>query len=89
MKLTEEELKELNEFAELLYTDEELAQIFEVRPVELKAEMMKEDSIIARTIHAARFRKKSQLRKANIQMAINGSTPAMNQVNDLLKKLES
>lgn len=89
MKLNEEELKELNEFAELLYTDEELAQILEVRPTQLKAEMMTPESEVARTIHAARFRKKSQLRKANIQMAINGSTPAMTQVNELLKKLES
>jgi hypothetical protein len=89
MKLTKNELKELNEFAELLYTDSELAEILEVKPVELKAELMREGSDIARVITAARYRKRSQLRKAIIKMAINGSTPAMNQVNELLKKLEN
>lgn len=88
IELTAEELKELEAFTELLYTDEELAAILEVPVARLKAEFKKEHSQVARTITAARFRVESSLRKANIQMALRGSTPAMAQANELLKRLK-
>lgn len=89
LNLSEDELKELRTFAELLYTDKDLAEILEVREAQLQAEMMHMDGEVSRVIRSARYLQESKLRKANIQMALNGSTPAMTQALELLIKIKS
>lgn len=89
MNLSEEELKELAAFAELMFSDYQLAEIFEVPAARFKAEMMMESSAVRRTVNAARYKVEASLRKAQIEMALRGSTPAGTACNELLTKMRS
>lgn len=89
IELSEEELKELGLFAELLFSDKELAEIMQVPPAKLKAEMMIENSVVKRTILASRYKVEASLRKALIEMAQRGSSPAATACSELLMKMRS
>lgn len=89
IRLSEEELKELDVFAALMFSDNQLAEILEVSSAALKAEMMIEDSPVRRVISTARYRVEASLRKAQIEMALRGSTPAGAACNELLMKMRS
>jgi hypothetical protein len=88
MKLSEEELKDLEAFAGFIFSDKELAEILDVSETQLAAEMKKPDSKIRKTIVASRYKVEASLRKVQIDLALRGSTPAMAICNDYLKKIK-
>lgn len=89
IKLDENQLAELSEFATLMFSDAELAEILEVTTAELKAEMKITESPVRRTILAARYKVEASIRKAQIDMALRGSTPALAACLDLIKKMKT
>jgi len=74
--LTEDEQTNLSHFAELLFSDEQLAALLEMHPKEFRIEMMKKGSAIYKTVTASRIKSEASVREGVLAMAQRGSTPA-------------
>ena len=86
-EFTDEEYVEIEYFASLLYTDEQLSRILEIPHDELRMEMMLHKGKLYRSITRGRFKTESAHREAAIKMSQRASTPAHNQVEELLRKM--
>ena len=87
-QFTEEEYNEIEHFASLLYSDEELSRILEVPAEDLRLEMMLRKGELYRRITRGRFITESAHREAAIKMSQRGSTPAHTQVEELIRKMK-
>ncbi len=76
MNLNPEELKELESFAALFFTLQELAIIMQVEEAALKSELRKPDSVIGAAIQRGRLLQEAKLRQSIIDLATQGSSPA-------------
>lgn len=84
---TDKELDELEGFAELLFSNDQLAQICETKTSTIIAEISLETPA-GRRIIKGRLKTEASLRDAQIKMALNGSQPAANECFQLLKQMK-
>ena len=71
--------QQIEEFAQLQFTDDEIAQIMETDVSDLTAEF-------AANIDRGRLLAEAEVRKSILQMAKQGSTPAQKQLMELNKQ---
>ncbi len=77
MNLNSEQLTELEEFASLLMSPEEIATILEIDRAELKKEIKSESGPVYTAFIKGKLKTEAALRKATIKFAQQGSTPAL------------
>lgn len=77
MQLSDEQLKELEEFAGLLMSPEEIAIILEIEPAHLKKEIKSASGPVYTAFIRGKLKTEALLRKTTIQFAKQGSTPAL------------
>lgn len=76
MCLNDEQLKELQQFAELFYTVKEIAVIMQLNAADLIAEIKNESGPVYENFFAGRMRAEAMVRKSIIKLAQQGSSPA-------------
>lgn len=87
MEATDKELQTAEQLGELLCTTHEIAVFLERDERQLEAELKAGTSALAKAVLRGRFRTVLAVRRSEIDMAINGSSPAQNLVDDLMKRL--
>jgi hypothetical protein len=85
MQYDEEKLKEIEEFAELQFTPDEVAVIVGIDAGEFMAEMMDERGEIAVAYNRGRLRAEAEVRQSILRLAKQGSTPAQKQILDIIE----
>lgn len=86
--LSDIDLKELEEFASLYISFDELAEILEVDAIELKREFLKKKGDIYITIRKGQLLNKASIRKALFTLAINGSLQAAEKAITIIQNWE-
>lgn len=76
MNLTEEQLKVVEEMAELFFLPNEIAENIEVDAVDFCIEVLNTESPAGKSFSIGTLKGEIPLRKAISQAAINGSNPA-------------
>lgn len=76
MKLTKEQLTELEHFAGVFFSLQEMAIVMELDGEALKLEYEKAESVIHQTIQRGRLKQDAELRKIIFTLAKGGSSPA-------------
>ena len=76
MEMTEAFIAELENYASLMFTREEIAIILEVDPMELKTILKIGDSSASRAFQRGRLKREAEVRKGIFDLALNGSSPA-------------
>jgi len=84
--MTEEELKTVEEFAELHFSIEQIAIFTGREPLELKVLFVKKDKDFYTSVMRGRLKSEYALRKTVLQDAKNGSSPAQAQFINIIKK---
>lgn len=79
--------KEVEYFAGLLYTDEHLALILEMEVRELKVQLREGRTQVAKAVLRGRPLRECRVRAAELDMAENGSSPALAAARDMLKRM--
>jgi len=77
MNLTENQQTDLQEFAGIYLPLDKIARILEVDADELIEEYQKTNSQVRKLVDTGRLQTEAQLQKVTIQLAINGSVPAL------------
>lgn len=86
--LTPEEIQNLEDFAELLFSDRALAVVMELDPDEFRIAMKMQNGLIFQAVTRARLKSEGAIREGIIKMAARGSTPAQTMAMDLLKGMK-
>ncbi len=81
--LDEEQLKELENFSGLMFTITEIAILLEVNQYELKLCLNDKNSIEFKKYQKGKLLTQAELRRTQIKMAKQGSTPAFKHVMEL------
>jgi len=76
MEMTEAFILELENYASLMFTREEIAIILEVDPAELKVVLKDSDNPASRAFQRGRLKREAEVRKGIFDLALNGSSPA-------------
>jgi hypothetical protein len=76
MEMTEAFIRELENYASLMFTREEIAIILEVDPAELKVILKDGESSASRAFQRGRLKREAEVRKGIFDLAQNGSSPA-------------
>jgi hypothetical protein len=76
MEMTEAFIAELENYASLMFTREEIAIILEVDPMQLKKVLKNGDSAAFRAFQRGRLKREAEVRKGIFDLALNGSSPA-------------
>lgn len=89
MNLDEKGLSELEYFASLLLTDDELDAWLAAPRGTVAAAVRNPDSPIGRAVRTGRLKTKCEVRESILMSARRHSTPAQQMANDLLRALDS
>jgi hypothetical protein len=76
MEMTDAFIAELENYASLMFTREEIAIILEVDPGELKTILKDCESTVSRAFQRGRLKREAEVRKGIFDLALNGSSPA-------------
>lgn len=74
--LNESFITEVETYASLMFTKEEIAVILEVDPAELKTILEDQDNPIFKAFQRGRLKREAEVRKGIFDLAQNGSSPA-------------
>ena len=69
-------ITEVETYASLMFTKEEIAVILEVDPSELKVLLKDQDNPVFRAFQRGRLKREAEVRKGIFDLAQNGSSPA-------------
>jgi hypothetical protein len=86
MNLSEEQIKDIEQMAELFYSPEEIAINIEVDADEFKAQILAKSGAPFTAYMSGFFRGDMQLRKGIAQAAANGSNPAQQMLREIQKQ---
>lgn len=86
--LNQEEKDTLSEFAGLMMSNDDLANVLEMPKREFRIAMLMEDNEIFRIVTKARLITESKIRKGIIDMAERGSTPAQTSAEALIRNMK-
>jgi hypothetical protein len=76
MQMDESFISEIETYASLMFTKEEIAVILEVDPVEMKALLQERESVAFKAFQRGRLKREAEVRKGIFDLAQNGSSPA-------------
>ena len=76
MQQNESFISDIETYASLMFTKEEIAVILEVDPAELKALLQEGESPSFRAFQRGRLKREAEVRKGIFDLAQNGSSPA-------------
>jgi len=74
--LNESFITEVETYASLMFTKEEIAVILEVDPAELVTLLEDQDNLIFKAFQRGRLKREAEVRKGIFDLAQNGSSPA-------------
>jgi len=74
--LNESFITEVETYASLMFTKEEIAVILEVDPSELKILLKDKDNHVFKAFQRGRLKREAEVRKGIFDLAQNGSSPA-------------
>ncbi len=83
-----QQLQDLEHFASLLLTNEELEDIAEIPRGSLEQRLLKPADELGRAIRKGRLKRKCELHESLLNTALRHSTPALQMAVDLLRKIE-
>ena len=86
MNLNEEQLKEIEEYAGLMFTIKEIAIIMNLSYSDLKEEVKNENGNVYLSFKKGRLLIEAKIRKSIFDLAEDGSSPAQSLSLDLIKK---
>jgi hypothetical protein len=86
MNLTEEQLKVVEEMAELFFLPYEIAENIEIDPIDFSIEIQDKTTAAAQAFFKGTLKGEIPLRKAISQAAHNGSSPAQQMLMDIRRK---
>ncbi len=86
MNLNEEQLKEIEEYAGLMFTIKEIAIIMNLSCSDLKKEVQNENGNVYLSFKKGRLLIEAKIRKSIFDLAEDGSSPAHSLSLDLIKK---
>ena len=69
-------ITEVETYASLMFSKEEIAVIMEVEPIELKALLQDQVNPVFRAFQRGRLKREAEVRKGIFDLAQNGSSPA-------------
>ncbi len=69
-------ITEVETYASLMFTKEEIAVILEVDPLELKVLLKDQDNPVFKAFQRGRLKREAEVRKGIFDLAQNGSSPA-------------
>ena len=69
-------ITEVETYASLMFSKEEIAVILEVDPVELAVLLQDQDTPVFRAFRRGRLKREAEIRKGIFELAQNGSSPA-------------
>ena len=69
-------ITEVETYASLMFTKEEIAVILEVDPLELKILLKDQDNPVFKAFQRGRLKREAEVRKGIFDLAQNGSSPA-------------
>lgn len=87
MMYTEDTLKRAQDFAQLLLTDAELADILGISPSQVRVAISSPENGLGIAIRSGRVTTKAALHKSLIDLATRGSSPAQAAVANILKSV--
>ena len=76
MQQNESFISDIETYASLMFTKEEIAVILEVDPVEMKTLLMERESPAFKAFQRGRLKREAEVRKGIFDLAQNGSSPA-------------
>jgi hypothetical protein len=76
MKQNESFIGDIETYASLMFTKEEIAVILEVDPIELQVLLQDRENPAFRAFHLGRLKREAEIRKGIFDLAQNGSSPA-------------
>ena len=76
MQQNETFISDIETYASLMFTKEEIAVILEVDPAELKALLQERESPAFKAFQRGRLKREAEVRKGIFDLAQNGSSPA-------------
>jgi len=76
MQQNESFISDIETYASLMFTKEEIAVILEVDPAELKILLQDRESLSFRAFQRGRLKREAEVRKGIFDLAQNGSSPA-------------
>jgi hypothetical protein len=74
--LNESFITEVEAYASLMFTKEEIAVILEVDPAELATILEAQDNLVFKAFQRGRLKREAEVRKGIFDLAQNGSSPA-------------
>jgi hypothetical protein len=87
--MSDDLLKEAQEWAELFFTNDELAMLLEVPAAEIRLALDDSSSPLGSAIMRGRLLSEAELRKSIILLAKRGSSPAQATALQLLQRMHS
>lgn len=84
--ITDEELGEVKNLAELFFTPAEIALMLELNDTEVTESARDEESKFYRAFQSGRLQSELELRKSILKLAKSGSSPAQTMAIDMLNK---
>ena len=76
IELNESFIAEVENYASLMFSIEEIASIIEVNPVSLNAIIEDTENLASKAFHRGRLKREAEVRKGIFDLAQNGSSPA-------------
>lgn len=76
MQQNESFISDIETYASMMFTKEEIAVILEVDPAELKAMLKERESLAFKAFQRGRLKREAEVRKGIFDLAQNGSSPA-------------
>lgn len=86
--MTKEELAQIEEWAELPFTNDELAVIIEVSPAEIRVALHDDSSPIGNAIKRGRLKTRAEFYKQLIKLSNQGSGPAQTLLHQYLQRTD-
>lgn len=87
--MTDELLKDAQEWAELFFTNEELAVMLDIPVADLRVALEDINSPLGQAITRGRLLSEAELRRAIISLAKRGSSPAQAVALDLVRRMHA
>lgn len=84
--MTKEQLKEIEKWAELLFSPKEIATVMELDEVDFLREYNDESSEIYKCVQRGKLKTEAEVRKSILQLAKDGSASAQEQAMKIIEK---
>lgn len=89
MKLTKDQLDEVENLSSYFFSCDEIAIVLDLEPADLEDELLDDSSDVYRAYQRGKLKSKLELRKSILTLAKQGSGPAQTLAMRLLDDLES